>query len=318
MPIPVSGATITRRDLSDLANEYNTEQSQRGFVALDIMPMYEVLEQSGSFPKMKDQQDTRAQDNLRAARAAYDRTDYEFDDDTYNCLERGLENQIPDVERKRYRSLFDADAQGTRVVVDNILRGREKRVAALVQAQTANSVSVSWATAASATPQADVEAGIQSILDATGAMADTLVLPYKVMKRVLKTADVLENIKYTSADAKFGTLETKKQILADFFGVSRVVVPNAIYNSAKEGAAYSATDIWDDDYAFLCVTRNGDLRTTGPQWGRAFVWTEDVDGEFTVEMYREEQTRSDIVRCRTNDELKAINTSAGYLLSNLD
>ena len=318
MPSPVSGVTVTRRDLSDLATDYSLEQSLRGYIAMAIMPMYEVLEQSGIYPKLKEQQEARVGLDERAPTAAYDRTDWEFTDANYTTKERGLENPVSDVNRKRYRSLFDSDAVGTRVVVDRILRDREYRVATLVESQTAHAVTTSWATAASATPQSDVEAGAQAILDAHGVLPNTLVLPFKVMKRVLKTADVLDNIKYTSADAKFGNLETKKQILADFFGVDRIVVPNATYNSANEGAAYSGADIWNDDYAFLCVTRMGDLETGGPQWGRSFIWTEDVDGEFTTDVYREEQTRSDIIRCRTNDDLVALQPTAGYLLSNLD
>jgi hypothetical protein len=106
-------------------------------------------------------------------------------------------------------------------------------------------------------------------------------------------------------------------MLAALFDLQYVIVPNAMRNSANQGQNVVFADIWDDEYAFLCrIAQSNDLRE--PCLGRTFHFTGDGSSEGgTVEMYRDESKRSDIIRCRIDLHEKVIYTAMGYLMSNI-
>jgi hypothetical protein len=106
-------------------------------------------------------------------------------------------------------------------------------------------------------------------------------------------------------------------MLAQVFDLDEVIVAGSPKNSAKEGQTVSVAEIWDDEYAMVArVARSSDMRE--PCIGRTFHWSEDgssIGG--TVETYRDEPVRSNIVRVRHDvDELLLI-TAAAQLLDNV-
>ena len=104
------------------------------------------------------------------------------------------------------------------------------------------------------------------------------------------------------------------QLLAEYFGVDRVLVAGGVYNNANKGLAKSIARIWSSSYAMLCVTSSGGQDLREPSLGRTFMWTQDSPTPVVVESYREEQIRSNVIRARQNTAEKLTMKAAGYLL----
>src|SRR4030066_2309677 len=126
MPRPTSGTTIQRPDLGALVYEYVMNADDRGFICLDLLPIFGVMEQSADYPVIPFEALLKIQSTARAPRGAYSRGDYEFETGTYACKENGWEEPRDDLERTLYRRVFDAGEGGNQRAEDNVLRPQER------------------------------------------------------------------------------------------------------------------------------------------------------------------------------------------------
>jgi len=320
MPRPTSSTTIQRPELAKIAYEYMTEASHRGFIGLEILPILEVTEQSSDYPKIPVEALIKTPVTKRAPRANYNRSDYEFETGTYACEEHGWEEPVDDVEARLYQRFFDAEEVATKRAVDILLRGQEKRIADAVF-NTSNitgtsSVGTEWSTAGSCTPRANVKAGKTAMRAASGLMPNVMAISLKVLENLLVADEITDALQYTNP-IELGGMEAQQRILAQYFGVDKLLVGGAVYDASKKGTAMSITDLWDDEYCGLFCVSTGGMDLREPCLGRSFLWTEDSPENLVTESYRDEPIRSDVYRVRHNVDEAFIFTGAGYLLSNI-
>lgn len=318
MPKLKTGSTL-RRDLGFAAYEYMMQASQRGFIGLQILPIFDVVDQTANYPVITLESMLKLPDTIqRAPRGNYARDDYEIETGTYQCVEYGQEALLDDVERALYNDYYEPEEFAVQRAVDKILRMQEKRIAGKVF-NTANitqtsGVNVEWSTAATCTPRVDVMTAVESMRTSSGIEPNVMAISIKVFRNLLRAAEVTGALKYTNP-IELGSFEAQRRILSQYFGLE-LVVGNAIYDSAKKGKAYSIADIWDDEYCGLFkVAGTRDIQE--PSLGRTFLWTEDSPENVVTEQYREEQKRSDVFRARHYVDERFIFTGAGYLLSNI-
>src|SRR4030067_163304 len=160
LPRPTSTTAIQRPDLGAIAYEYLIDAPNRGFICLDLLPSFEVGEQSADYPVIPFEALLKIQSTARAPRGAYARGDYEFETGTYSCKENGWEEPVDDVERKLYRRFFDAEVVAALRATDIVLRSQEARVSAKVfnpaNITQTSAVTVEWDTSATCTPREGV------------------------------------------------------------------------------------------------------------------------------------------------------------------
>jgi len=319
MPRPTSSTTIQRPDLGAIAYEYLMEASRRGFIGLEVLPIFEVLEQSGDYPVIPIEAILKLQSTKRAPDGSYPRSSYEFETDSYACSENGWEERVDDVEAKLYQRFFDAEEVAIMRAVDIILRRQEYRIASMVfnsSNLTAAAVSTEWNTAASCTPRSDVETGKQAMKAASGLVPNALVMSDKVLANLLVADEITDALKYTNP-IELGGREVQARLLAQYFGVERILVGGGIYDSAKKNIAQNIADIWNDEYVGLVKVASAIPDLKDPCLGRTFLWIEDSPENLITESYREEQSRSNIIRVRQHTDEEFVFTGAGYLLSNI-
>jgi hypothetical protein len=305
--------------LAAIAYEYMLEASQRGFIGLELLPIFEVQEQSAEYPIIPIEALLKLQSTKRTAKGSYPRSSYEFETGNYSCEENGWEEPVDDVEARLYRRFFDAEEVAVMRAVDILLRGQEKRIADMLFNTgnlTSANVTTEWSTAASCTPRKDVNTAKQAMRAASGLMPNCIAMGLKVFENLLLASEITDALKYTNP-IELGGLEAQKRIMAQYFGVDRILVGGAIYDSAKKNISKSLSDIWNDEYVGLFAVSSGGLQLREPVIGRTFLWTEDSPGNLVTESYREEQTRSDIYRVRQHTDECFIFTGAGYLLGNI-
>lgn len=318
MPTPKANVTF-RPELAALAYLYAIAASMRGFIGLNIMPVFEVPLQAAVYPVIPAEAFLKLPETARAARSAYGRGDYEFEDGNYFCKENGWEEPIDDSERKLYQRFFDAEVVATERAVDIILRKQEKRIAAKVQDATAlptGAVGTKWSTLATASPRSDVKAKVKAMRDSVGLEPTGLAISWQTFQNILMCAELKDYLKYTTPYL-IDTIEGQKKVVAQYLGLQEVQVGNAIYDSAKKGQKLTPANIWDDAKGTLYVGSQNlnDLRQ--PTLGRTFLWTDDTPENLLTESYREEQIRSDVIRVRQYTDEAYVCTSAGYVLTNL-
>jgi len=317
MPSPTS--TIQRRDLGDLVSEYALERSRESFIGLELMPSLGVMLQSGNYPIIPVEEMLKPRDTKRNPRGGYNRGDWGFEQGNFATEEFGWEELVDDSLAKNYGSYFEAEAISARIATDVLLRGQEARIQTLADTAYANAVSVKWSTSATATPRKNIEAGIKSINQNTGMLPNVFACTWQTFNNLIKTNEVLEATKYTGGGAiTMSGFERQKEMIAEYFGVDRVIVSNAVQNGNNEGSTsgFSATQIWNDAYGYLVVTSAGPIES-GPSWGRSFLWTDDSPNNVNIESYRDEEVRGEVIRARHNTDEKILNSSCMYRLTNL-
>ncbi len=319
MPRPTSSTTIQRPDLGQLAYEYMLEQSQRSFIGLQALPVFNVDEQSADYPVIPLEAMLKLPETRRAARGAYNRGDYEFETGTYNCEEHGWEEPVDDVEARLYRRFFDAEEVAVMRAMDVILRNQEKRIADMLLNESnfsVNDVSNEWDDASNATPRDDVKSGMNSVHSSTGLWPNALIISKSIFDNVMQSDQVTNNINYTRP-ILYEPMNVQRQLLAQFFGIDQILVGDAIYDSADKGQSFSSSSIWGTEHGLLARIATNAQNLREPCLGRTFLWTTDSPSNVVVEEYREEQIRSNIYRARQYVDECFVFSGAGYLLGNL-
>ncbi|GFK95454.1 hypothetical protein NNJEOMEG_03317 [Fundidesulfovibrio magnetotacticus] len=307
---------VFRPDLGALAFEYSMQAASMGFIAPLVLPPFYTPLKTAQYPVIPAEALLDVVDTERAPRSAYARGDWEFGSDDYNCSENGYEEMVDDAEARLYRNYFDAELLATYRAISIILRKMEIRCAAKVfNANTfaGHAVAHAWNSYADADPRADVIAGIEAMRMSTGIEPNALILDKSVLRHVSMCDSVIERVKYSNPDAIRGDL-TEAQLKA-YFGVEKIIAAGAVKNNAPKKKTKNVQTVWSPAMAMLGVVSDGGQDLKEPSIGRTFVWEEDSPEMLVVETYREEQTRSDIVRARQHTDECIQFTGAGYLMT---
>jgi hypothetical protein len=323
MPSPSSSLATQRPDLATFL-EFDLESEKAGYIATQVFPVIDVQSQAGNFGKIPLEQLLQQRETKRAPGSGYARSNWTFEPATYATLEHGAEEPVDDREAKMYAEYFQAEQISTMRAFSSVLRNAEQRVAdAVFNATTwtgsslTTAITHEWDDATNCVPLTDVEAAVQKIYDNSGLWANALVINRKVFRNLRNSAQVIDRIESNGAGNAAKASDITAQMLATAFDLEYIIVAGTSKNGAKEGQAASPTQIWSGEYAMVCKIATGpDMRD--PCIGRTFHWSQDgssIGG--TVESYREEAVRADIIRVRHDVAEVVLYPQAGHLLSNI-
>lgn len=244
---------------------------------------------------------------IRAPGTRAHAADYEVTTASYMAVTYALSKLVPDEVRANADTPLRPDVEATEFVTDQLLRAQERRIAALVTG------SANWAYAASPTTQwssdtsdpfGDIMGGIDGVISRIGRMPNVGVMSWAVWKDLMQHPDLLDRVKYTRPSA---TLQLSD--LMGWFGLERLLVGTAIYNSAAEGATFSSSYIWDDDFWMGYVPPSPALMT--PAAGYTLEWQSRQ-----VRRFRREEEYTDVVEAsHSTDEIISA-SDAGAILYN--
>lgn len=322
MPNPSSSLATLRPDLAESFMEFDLEAEKAGYVAQRVFPIVSVASQAGKFGKIPLAQLLQQRDTKRAPGSGYARGGFQFTDASFACEEHGAEEPIDDRERKMYNDYFDADVIGAMRAYGFVLRNAEQRVAdATFNTSTWTGASlttdvsgVPWATIATAKPLTNVEAAVQKVYDGSGLWPNALVINKKVFRNLRNTPEVIDRIASSGAGNRNLASDVTVDMLAQAFDLDYVIVAGGSKNTATEGQTAAAGQIWSSTYAMVCrVATTQDMRE--PCIGRTFHWAEDGSSPGgTIEQYRDETVRGDVIRVRHDVDEVLLYAAAGHLL----
>lgn len=317
MPAPSSSLATLRPDLASFL-EYDLESDNNGYVATQVLPVVNVAKASGNYGRIPLEQLLQDAEVSRNPRSGYSRGTFEFDDATYTTREYGKEEVVDDNEAEMYSDYFDAEQVATLRAFSNVLRAAEQRVANAIFNTTTWSGSALYTDAstwtAAGTPLTDVEAAVQKVYDNSGLWANAMIINRKTFRLLRNNTQVIDRIASSGAGNRNLASDVTVDMLAQAFDLDYIIVAGASRNTAKEGAAATPSQIWSSSFAMVCrIATGSDMRE--PCIGRTFHWAQDgssIGG--TVETYRDETVRGEVVRVRHQVAEVILYPEAGHLL----
>jgi len=321
MPAPSQALSGFRPDLGSMF-QFDMEMNRNGFIANRVAPVVDVADQSGTVGLVTLKQFLKEPETGRDSRGNYNRTNYDFEDFTYETEENGIELPIDRRRAKIYREWFDFEVMSTRVAYDVVLRAYEYRVANLLYnattfASSTAAITHEWNDWTNAVPLTDVIKGKQSIWENTGLYPNALVINRRQFLNLRMNAQVIDKLESGGAGESVKPGAVTRQMLADCFDLDEIIVADSARDSANEGQSVDIAPMWSDEYAMLARV----ARTSNPEEPalcRTIHWSEDgsqIGG--TLETYYDDASRGDIVRVRHETQEKVFYTSLGYLFSNV-
>ena len=280
MPInqPGRGDVHVDKPLTNVAVAFT--QNPDAFVADQAFPILPVSKQTDKYftiPKgewFRDQMKKRAPGTESAQRT------HTVSTDSYECDVWALHEMLADQVLANYDSPLKAEFEMTEGLAQAGMIRKERAWATAfftsgvwttdytgVASGPTGAQFLQWNDAAS-TPIEDIRAGARRMHGRTGFRPNTLTLGREVYDTILDHPDIVGRL---DRGQTTGPAIVMRQNLAALFEVERVLVMDAVYNSANEGAADSISFI-GGKYALLTYApRSPGLYV--PSAGYTFSWT---------------------------------------------
>ena len=299
-------ADIAQAVFEGLSNKNNL------FIGTEVMPVFSSDVRSGAYLKLNlGDSEALNDDALKiAAGAGYPRTSRRFTSDSFDAIEYGLEEVLPDSNRRDLDRFFDTEVNIAAMLLRQIQVSHEARVAsAAFAANGLTAISASAAYTEANITSFDVPGDVAAAkleLAKYGVLANTLIMSMPVFERIRRSAKV-QNQFFGIVPSDQSRLLSEGEVAAAV-GVDRVLVGRAPKNTAKKGQVYSGGFIWSNTYMALANTVGGDF--SGGGFGRTIVWAADSPVPFVSETYRDEARRANVLRVRQNSAEKVIDGSS--------
>lgn len=309
------GYASPRLDLGEAFKEYMMEVEN--YIGMKALASFKSPRKAATFSKRRRRSMLKRVDVKRAPRADYNRSNLEATDDSYECFERGQEALLDDGERNLYKHDFDAELGSSEEAWMTVMDAIEQACADVVFNTTTfttgnghrTDVAAAWGTA-STDIKGDIQDAKEAVRQRTGMEANALIIGAGVLPFFLKNDDLINALQYTRIPG------VKEQLsrLSEYFGLEKILVGKAVYNSADEGQNESISDVWSNTFASVARVAEPDSPLSTPAVGRVVIWEEDTPDAVMMEEYREEARRSTVFRARAFTDEKLIDKSFAQLL----
>ena len=164
-----------------------------------------------------------------------------------------------------------------------------------------------WSDLTNSDPIGNAETARETVRAAIGRYPNTCTIGAAVWTKLKQHPDILERIKYTQK----GIITT--DLVAALFGVDKLLVGGAIYNTAIEGQTASLSDVWGKFALFSWVSPTAKLRE--PSVGYALHWKIAGGKIAKVVKYRDNPHGGEVVEYEWSYQHKVLSAESGYLYS---
>lgn len=316
MPNPALESVHVNRPLTNISVAYIQQASQ--FVASRVFPVVPVAKRSDSYFIYSKGDWFRSDAQKRAPGTESAGSGYRLTTATYSCDVYAIHKDVDDQIRENSDSPLNPDRDATQYVTHQLLLKRELEWASTffttgVWTGSSSSTDITpgtkWDDAAS-TPIEDVRKEVVAITEKTGYRPNVFVMGPEVWKALVDHPDVLDRVKYTQRDVP------TEALLAQLFGVDRVLTAWATRNTAQEQAADSMDFVFGKNALLVYAAPNPSLMT--PSGGYIFAWTgytgAGPEGN-RISRFRMDHLRSDRIEGEMAFDMKVVASDVGCFFS---
>ena len=238
-----------------------------GFVAEQVLPAIYSTQKTGKLGTYGNGH-LRLESTIAGGRGEFRRVDaITRSTSTYSIDVHGLEAVVSPDDYLGAEEPFDAEEDEV-IGLTTLLQ--LKKEYSLASALTSSSIMTNYSTLsgveqysdyANSDPLDDANTAANTIRDAIGAPPNIAIMDWKVYKKLRFHPQLLAQLGYTQA--RPGGLTGIE--LANALDVERVLIANAVYNSAKEGATDVITPVWGKHlvYAYCPASAGKRQKTLG-------------------------------------------------------
>jgi hypothetical protein len=314
-----NSAAIFRGDVAGVLEQAKDWES--GLIGTAVMPPLQVPVRAGQYPSfvLKEGQLLKSEVKNRAPYSNYARGTRSFNQETYTALEYGYEEAVDDTVTLDVARFFSAEVIAAKLAKRKLLLAHELRVASAIFNAT-NFTSTNSATAYTTANIAtfDAAADVQDALDRMLAKGEStsnakVVIPFPVWTRLRASTKFQNRLRGTGLSSDT-ILNASTAAAAEVFGVAEVLIGRASYDSAPEGVAFSASNVWANTYIWVGNVTESSAGFFGGGAGFTLNWSE-YGPLIGVSTYRDETIKSNIVRASHYTSEKVVNTNAGQLVA---
>jgi hypothetical protein len=314
-----NSAAIFRGDIAGVVEQ--AKDFEAGLIGSGVMPILDVPVRAGQYPSfvLKEGQLLKSDMKTRSPYSAFARGTRAFVQDTYTALEYGYEEAVDDTVTLDVARFFDAEVIAAKLAKRKLLLAHELRVASKIFDSgtfTATNSGTAYTTANLATFDAgqDVQEAIDRLLSKGESTSNLkVVIPYPVWTRIRASTKFQNRLRGTGLSTDT-ILNASTQAAAEVFGVSEVLIGRASYDTAPEGVAFSAGNVWANTFIWVGSVTQASAGYFGGGAGFTLNWSE-YGPAIGVSTYREEAIKSNIVRASQYTAEKVVNANAGQLIT---
>lgn len=315
MPYPVGGVII-RADIRT-ALEQGTD-AQKFCIGQKVAPIYESEAKAGIylFRSLEQRGNMRIDENRRAPGTSYPEVTSSWSSQQFETLDFGYKSTVDDSLKAYANRFIDLETSTARILDDKAMLAYELRVQAALFGGgfCANSAITTYSQATLAA--IDFVGDVQNACErqrALGTIANSIVLSYPLWNYI-RRAPLFQNYVRGNFPTVLPTIispQQAAQVFADQ-GIEQILIGGAYQDIGGEGQVFLGQPIWGNTQYFVGKLSGGDFLAGGAM--RTISWTED-GGFKSVESYRDEDKRSDIIRVRQSVVEQVIDQRSGQLIN---
>jgi hypothetical protein len=314
-----NSAAIFRGDIAGVVEQ--AKDFEAGLIGTSVMPILNVPVRAGQYPSfvLKEGQLLKSDVKARSPYSAYARGNRSFVQDSYLALEYGYEESVDDTVVLDVARFFDAEVLAAKLAKRKLLLAHELRVAAKLfdnTVFTATNSGTAFTTANLATFDAaqDVQEAIDRLLAKGESVTNlSVIIPYPVWTRI-RASTKFQNRLRGAGISSDTILNASTEAAAEVFGVASVQIGRASYDTAPEGVAFAAGNVWANTFMWVGSVTQASAGYFGGGAGFTLNWSE-YGPAVGVSTYREEAIKSNIVRASQYTAEKVVNANAGQLIT---
>lgn len=304
---------IRRDDLATHIAEYSYEDEI--FAAEELAPIFPVDKDNGELTRVTQKQASRRAGKLQTAPGnPAKRLTLSHGDDKYECKMRKFEVVDPDQSEQTPEGEVRSEREAAQQAYRMLRLEYEEIVKDYVQNDANFSVGNGLAAAAGTAwddpagkPINDVMEWKQASRRNTKVEPNAIVMPYDMVDVLTANPQVRDRLSVTRDIS--GRLDVAD--LAFLFNIEKIILTNAAYDNAPDGAEVDLEYIWEQDEIFLCRVMTSDSLSR-PQTFRTIVNTLKTPDLVYADEYREEGVESSIYRVKRWDQFKPLVPETGF------
>lgn len=275
--MPIKQQTHIDKALTNMSLQYIQDPSV--YISDIVFPRIPVQQQTGLYFEYLRDDWFRDEAKERAIGTKSVGTDYELSQRSYHTKRYAIHKDIFDEERVNSDTPLAPDRDAVAFIWDKIRLNKENNWAreffgtgiwqtdftGIASGTPGANQVIQWDNYASSDPIGDIADAATAMQAVTAKRPNTLVLSRRVYDKLRQHPDILDRIKYTQR----GVVTT--ELLAALFDIDRILVANAVQNTARRGEEIEMDFIMPDGALLLYVAPNPGLRTASA--GYTFTWT---------------------------------------------
>lgn len=298
MAAPTRSQVHIDRALTNVSIAYRNAD----YVAGELFPIVSVQKQSDKYFVYDKSSWFRDEAGPRAPATRGPEVEYTISSSAYACQPIAATKVLPDEVVDNADQPLQERRNAVEFATDKVLLKLERDVATDAFGtgwSTSTTPSTLWDDDAS-DPLDDVETGREAVVKLIGREPNVMVIGREVWSDLKNHPDMLDRIKYTSVGMMTPAL------LAQLFSVEKLLIGNAIYETAARGATSSFSFIWGKHALLAWVPPNPGLMI--PAAGYVFTWRTR-----TIKVFRREEEEANAYRAEQHYDVKLTSPDAGYL-----